>query len=216
MKRNVKYFLGTLFLFSELLIAHVGIVSPFDGESFEVGEQIVIKWEVLVDHGPSTYTIEYTIDDGNNWIEIISGLSQETFSYEWNIPEIETSTGGIKIIQVNDNSNDYSSIISNLKFGLTTSVNDEILNPRNFELNNIYPNPFNNNAIISYSLSKQSEIQLVIFDIKGSQVKILENKIQRAGKHELIWDAAGMSSGTYFLLLKSDKYFTTRKLVLLK
>jgi len=216
MKHNTILILVTYFFISELLSAHVGIIFPSSGQSFNIGEQIIIEWEVLVDHGPGTYTLEYTTDGGNNWIEIITGLSQETLSYSWIIPEIQTSMGGIQIIQVNEIDNDYSSIILNLKFGISTSVYDEKLAARNFELKNVYPNPFNNNAVITYSLSNQSRIQLIIYDINGSLVKILENQTKPVGRHELVWDAAGMSSGTYIVLLKSDQHFASKKLVLLK
>ena len=84
-----------------------------------------------------------------------------------------------------------------------------------------YPNPFNPETKISYSLSQDQKVQISVYNIKGQKVKTLENTVQQKGDHSVVWygkddqnkDAA---SGVYFFKvnLGQEKYF--RKAILLK
>ncbi|MCF8364712.1 MAG: CapA family protein [Bacteroidales bacterium] len=68
------------------------------------------------------------------------------------------------------------------------------------------PNPFNPEAgatNISFQLSKASNVNLSVYDIKGQCIRILTNKMFRAGRHTLYWDGKNQQgkvadSGVYF------------------
>jgi hypothetical protein len=86
-------------------------------------------------------------------------------------------------------------------------------------LNGIYPNPFNPNTTIEYSLPARCHVRLEIYDITGRLVAVLRDEIEDAGIHKLTWDGrAGngrtVSSGVYFCRLKAGKNTISRKLVL--
>ncbi len=83
-------------------------------------------------------------------------------------------------------------------------------------LNNNYPNPFNMNTVISYSVLKAQRIELIIYNALGQLVKILVNKQMSAGNYQINFDGSNLSSGVYFCLLKNDNIFQVKKMLLLK
>ncbi|HVO75662.1 MAG TPA: lamin tail domain-containing protein, partial [Ignavibacteriaceae bacterium] len=91
--------------------------------------------------------------------------------------------------------------------------------PSDFELN-AYPNPFNPETIIRYSIPLTEKglinVSLKIFDVLGNEVAVLTDKKLSVGTYEVKFDARNLSSGIYFYLLQADDYKIAKKLVLLK
>ncbi|MGE5798191.1 MAG: CotH kinase family protein, partial [Ignavibacteria bacterium] len=102
---------------------------------------------------------------------------------------------------------------------LITSVFNKDHLPSDFELN-AYPNPFNPETIIRYSIpaseTDQINVTLKIFDVLGNEVAVLADKKLAAGVYEVKFNARDLSSGIYFYLLQADDYKIAKKLVLLK
>jgi flagellar hook assembly protein FlgD len=99
--------------------------------------------------------------------------------------------------------------------------------PTEYALNPAYPNPFNPVTTLSYALPTDSYTQLVIYDLRGREVRTLVNRAETAGQKTLRWDGRNnvgipVASGVYIYALtaralNSDESFTAnRKLVLLK
>jgi len=57
---------------------------------------------------------------------------------------------------------------------------------------------------------------LQIYDITGRVVETLVMGDLVAGKHKVVWDASGFSSGIYFVRLESGTVVQTQKIVLMK
>ncbi|MCD4650770.1 MAG: T9SS type A sorting domain-containing protein [Candidatus Cloacimonetes bacterium] len=82
-----------------------------------------------------------------------------------------------------------------------------------------YPNPFNPETTIKFSVKPNETAQLQIFNIKGQKVKSFNNF--KAGNHEVVWNGKNnngksVSSGVFFYRLKSESTEQVRKLLLLK
>ncbi len=89
------------------------------------------------------------------------------------------------------------------------------------ELSGAYPNPFNPSTTISFSLEKAANTSLEIYNQKGQLVKTLVNANLSAGTHKLVWsgddeNGSAVSSGLYFYRMKSGKFSSTKKMVLMK
>lgn len=87
-----------------------------------------------------------------------------------------------------------------------------------FNLSQNYPNPFNPTTIINYSISKRSNLKLIVYDIKGEEIALLINKNQLAGNYTVNFDASkfNLASGIYFYSLISDDFIQTKKMVYLR
>ncbi|MDZ7822219.1 MAG: T9SS type A sorting domain-containing protein [Candidatus Marinimicrobia bacterium] len=57
------------------------------------------------------------------------------------------------------------------------------------------PNPFNPVTRIPYFLDKDREIEILLYDLSGRQVRTLYRGKQQAGTHTLRFDASDLSSG---------------------
>jgi len=84
-----------------------------------------------------------------------------------------------------------------------------------------YPNPFNPNTTISYSVPKGGMTTLRIYNLKGQIVRTLVNAELAAGAHDVTWNGIDdqgrtVSSGLYFYRLTSSGKTLTRKMVLTK
>ena len=60
----------------------------------------------------------------------------------------------------------------------------------------ISPNPANNHSSISFKLSKQSQVQVTVFNYLQQPVKVLVSGSQSAGKQTYNWDLKDMSGKT--------------------
>ena len=93
--------------------------------------------------------------------------------------------------------------------------------PGGFQLFPAFPNPFNPATVVSYRLSANSVVELIIYNAAGQKVRTLFSGMQRQGKHSLKWDGknAGRErcpSGLYFAQLKQGVQVQTIKLMLLR
>jgi len=84
-----------------------------------------------------------------------------------------------------------------------------------------YPNPFNPETIISYSMAKEGFVELDVFNIKGQKVKTLVNGLVSAGMKEVVWNGTDqnnqpVSSGVYFYKLNTESVTSVKRMILLK
>lgn len=99
-----------------------------------------------------------------------------------------------------------------------TSVASQNLVVSQFQLFDNYPNPFNSETIIRFSLSKPSRVLLAVFDILGREVAILLDEDRPAGAGFSRFDASafGLASGVYFYRFDADGFSETKKLILMR
>lgn len=89
-------------------------------------------------------------------------------------------------------------------------------NLNNFELEQNYPNPFNPTTVISFSLSSNQAVELIVTDILGNIIEVLIDDLLNKGNYEVQFNAKNISSGIYFYQIKTEKGSKTRKMILLK
>ncbi len=103
--------------------------------------------------------------------------------------------------------------------GFTTEVSEYGQSgtaPREFTLNQNFPNPFNPTTKITFTLAENGHVSLKVFDVLGREVATLVNGVEEAGYKSVNFDANRLSSGIYFYRLQVNTYVETRKLLLLR
>ncbi len=89
--------------------------------------------------------------------------------------------------------------------------------PKQLKLNQNYPNPFNPTTNIEFSLPKQADVRLEVFNSIGMRVAVLIDENKQAGYHSARFDASSYSSGMYFYRLITDgNIVSTKKMILIK
>ncbi len=84
-----------------------------------------------------------------------------------------------------------------------------------FALSN-YPNPFNPETMIEFSLPERMFVDLSVFDIRGRKIETLLFGEKETGVHRIIWDASKHPDGIYLYRIKGGDFSSTRKMILLK
>ncbi len=84
-----------------------------------------------------------------------------------------------------------------------------------------YPNPFNPETTISYSLDSDSEVDITIYNIKGQKVKTIVNDFKTKGNHNVIWrgtdnNGDAVSTGIYLCRIQSVNKSGISKMLLIK
>ena len=88
--------------------------------------------------------------------------------------------------------------------------------PTECTLFSAYPNPFNPETQLTFTLPQAGEVTLIIYDLQGREVARLVDGSLSAGVHNLSFNAAQLSSGLYFARLTSGSFSQTQKLILVK
>jgi hypothetical protein len=98
------------------------------------------------------------------------------------------------------------------------SISGEV--PNRFILYQNYPNPFNPATKIRFGIPSVSYqgmlVQIVIYDVLGSEIKILLNENLKPGTYEVDFDGSDLPSGIYFYILKTSRFMETKKMLLVK
>lgn len=97
-----------------------------------------------------------------------------------------------------------------------SKLNDHPIIPTENKLYDNYPNPFNPNTIIKYSLKDDGKVSLKIFNTLGEEVRTLVNEIKPAGNYEVEFNVSDLSSGVYIYQLKSGDFVSSKKMLLIK
>ncbi|MCH7771433.1 MAG: T9SS type A sorting domain-containing protein, partial [Bacteroidetes bacterium] len=100
-------------------------------------------------------------------------------------------------------------IISNVEL-----IYDEVVEDFNLEQN--YPNPFNPSTIISFAVSKTSNVRLTIYDVLGNEISVLVDEELSPGRYSAKFDAVNISSGVYFYRIEAGLFVVTKKMLMIK
>lgn len=88
--------------------------------------------------------------------------------------------------------------------------------PEKFELKQNFPNPFNPNTVISFSVAKAENVQIKVYDITGKEVQTLVNEVKSPGSYNIMFNAANLSSGVYFYRIIAGSFTEVKKMTLVK
>ena len=144
--------------------------------------------------------------------------------------QVITTTDTVKLVSsLNGNTTYYWRVNAKSQFGWGTFTNwnhfttaqtsikqisSEI--PKEYKLENNYPNPFNPSTKIKFSLPQNSAVKLSVYDISGKSVAILINDKLNAGYYEFEFEGSNLSSGIYFYKIEAGSFSDVRKMILLK
>ncbi len=80
----------------------------------------------------------------------------------------------------------------------------------------IYPNPVRKKCNVKYTLSKQTQVKISLFDVTGRLIKGIINEHQNAGFYHKIFDISNLAQGIYFIRLNTDNHLKIKKIIFVK
>ncbi|HEX2786518.1 MAG TPA: T9SS type A sorting domain-containing protein [Ignavibacteria bacterium] len=145
--------------------------------------------------GTASWHHEYT--DGNNW-------SIGSF--------IKLDNSGNAIV-----AGSYQLGLTVVKYSNVTGISTVSSNvPEGFELSQNYPNPFNPSTKINFSITQSGFVSLKVYDLLGREVAVLVNEVKQAGAYVVDFNAAQLSSGTYFYKIETNGFSEIKKMMFVK
>ncbi len=96
------------------------------------------------------------------------------------------------------------------------SVGTELAVPKQYSLDQNFPNPFNPVTKISYGIPAASHMSLKVFDMLGKQIAVLKDQQQNPGNYTVDFDALTLPSGIYYYRLSAGNFTSTKKMTVLK
>ncbi|KQC05236.1 MAG: hypothetical protein APR54_00035 [Candidatus Cloacimonas sp. SDB] len=116
----------------------------------------------------------------------------------------------------------YNEMTGGVGRGLSGNIEeDDDVVPAHTELLGNYPNPFNPETNIFFTLAEGSEVELTIYNIKGQMIRTLTEGTYGMGQHSVQWDGkdesgTAVTSGVYFYKITAGSYNSMKKMILLK
>jgi hypothetical protein len=102
-----------------------------------------------------------------------------------------------------------------------TDADDPLIPVVATALNGNYPNPFNPETTISYSIKEPGKVRLEVYNIKGQLVRTLVDEDQATGHYKLVFNARddggrSLASGVYLLRMVAPGYQKSSRMILMK
>jgi len=95
-----------------------------------------------------------------------------------------------------------------------SSIKDK-RNSADFMFSSIYPNPFIQSTIISYTVPFSNYVTLTVYDILGKKIQTLVNEYQEPGEYYINFEAGNIPDGIYFYKLQTgSEFIETKKIIL--
>ncbi len=172
--------------------------------------KVDLNWQTKTEVNNYGFNIERRISEGEwNTLGFVEGHGNSNSPKQYNFTDSDLFAGGSKfqyrLKQVdNDGKFEYSEV-----------VEVEVV-PTQFELSQNYPNPFNPGTTIKFSLPKQTQIKLNLYNMLGELVETIAEGNYEAGNYKINFNASNLPTGVYIYRIESDAFVQTKKMMLLK
>ena len=98
----------------------------------------------------------------------------------------------------------------------STGVANMDIIPREFQLWQNCPNPFNPETTIRFEVKQPAHVDLKVYDLQGRKVATLVDKEYNRGCYDITFDAGQLNSGIYLYRIQIGDFCQTRKMVIAK
>lgn len=196
-----------------IYIPIVTVTAPNGGENWEVATFKQITW---TSQNIINVKIEYSTDNGSNWLVVAESRPAGTGIHNWIIPNTPSTDC---LVRISDVSHPSANDISDSTFTIDGGVSVENLNsgiPEEHALFQNYPNPFNPLTNIEFAIPSSNHVTIDVFNQLGEQVATILNSNLSAGYYKIEFDANNHPSGLYFYRILSGNFVETKKMVLVK
>lgn len=173
---------------------------------------------VWYEYVSDNFEIAYCKRIGGSWTQP-ENISNTT-GWSW-FPSISNDEDSIYIVWSDNTPSNYDIYFCSFSSG--SSIDEETIDScNNFTISYNYPNPFNTTTIINYVLTKDSHVELRIYNSSGQFISTLMSGYQGTGNHSILWNGRNMKetvqpSGVFFYELRiGNKLSKNGRIVLLK
>jgi len=190
-------------------------------------ETVILKWSTESETENLGFIIERknvgaNHDLPNQWSQIASYVTDKTLTghgstsqkHEYQYSDKQVQPGLTYLYRLADV--DYSGKVTwHKEVEVKVEVQDVQI-PEKFGLQPVYPNPFNPALTIPYGLTKDGQMTLKVYNLRGQLVETLMNTYALKGTYSVTWQPVNLSAGIYFIQLQSGSKTNLQKVVFVK
>ncbi|MCF7832556.1 MAG: T9SS type A sorting domain-containing protein [Candidatus Marinimicrobia bacterium] len=180
-----------------------------------VKDHILVTWQTATQTENAQFILERKTQN-SDWeiIHEISGAGTNSKNMSYEFKDKQLVPGVNYSYRLSDISYSGTVTYSNI---LSASLTENIMdNSQTFTLDTVYPNPFNPQISILFTVQQETDILISIYSTQGELLDVICNTHFQAGKYSFIWAPEDIASGVYLLKINSKDNFTTHKLLYLK
>ncbi|MDD3534520.1 MAG: carboxypeptidase regulatory-like domain-containing protein [Candidatus Cloacimonetes bacterium] len=172
------------------------------------------RFKVGVSTG-GTAPADFTFISGANYIE----APLEWTEYTYNLAAYANQDIRIAIQCVSDDA--FIFFVDDVTIERADDIEDLVAPVYTTELKGNFPNPFNPETTIRYSVKDRGPVSIDIYNVKGQLVRSLINEVKEAGEFNAVWNGTdnngrAVSSGVYYFKMNAGKYSSTKKMIMMK
>ncbi|MGE5352593.1 MAG: YCF48-related protein [Acidobacteriota bacterium] len=149
--------------------------------------------------------IAHTTDGGESWRRMNSGISS--------LRLLDVSAVGGNVFAVGEGGLILSTEYKGLQISQTADYRS---GATEYCLSQNFPNPFNPETQIRFTLKNESRVTLKVFDLLGAEVRTLLSGYLPAGEHRVNFNGTSLPSGFYFYQIRAGEFTDTKKMLILK
>jgi hypothetical protein len=196
-----------------ILDGDINFTSPAAGAIlyFDQIPRTTVEWLNL---GASQFDLELSKDGGNTWELVSADVNSLRQEFDWLLPQISVENA---VLRATYNQNDQLEFDRTGIFSIDGGTDVET--GTGFELNveSPYPNPFNEETTINFTLPNAMEVTAELFDASGRSVATVTNgQTLSGGNHTLTFNGESLNSGVYFIKLTLGGEVIVKEVVLQK
>ncbi len=175
-----------------------------------IGGKVVLNWQTATEKNNGSFEVERKANDGK-WSTIgrVQGNGTTTESHNYSYTD-EKPVDGINYYRLKQVDFDGT-------FDYSNEVEVDLTSPKEYSLKQNYPNPFNPSTTINFSIAKETNVTLKIFNLVGEEVAtLINNEVRNAGSYDIRFNASNLASGTYIYRLQAGNFVMSKKMILMK
>ncbi len=187
-------------------------ITPVEMTSFTASAgngNVALNWQTATETNNKGFDIERKSANGEyQQIGYVAGFgtTTEPKSYTYSDNSLKSGDYTYRLKQV-----DFS---GGYKYSKEVEVSVNV--PTEFSLDQNFPNPFNPTTMIKYSIPADQNVKLNVYNLLGQKVTTLVEGFQKAGQHEINFNASGFASGVYIYKLEAGTQSSIKKMILMK
>ena len=184
----------------------LSFISPRQDDVLNVGSLTRVRWSAS---GVQQFDLFLSIDGGNSW-ELVTSPVEALYGYlNWTVPDKPTNFAILKALWMSDPEMEYgrTGVFKINKINNVEHKENNILN-----INEPYPNPFSDRAILSFFLPSSQHISITITNALGEVIKFTNSEYP-AGDNIYYIYGSDLPQGIYFIKVNIDNLVVMKKTV---
>ncbi|MCL2065360.1 MAG: S8 family serine peptidase [Candidatus Cloacimonetes bacterium] len=202
---------------SNVVTVTIERILPPQNLLFEVidDDTVVLTWDT-VSNKLSTYGIPTGFQVFRNEVPLTENPIQEISFTEYEVPVGIHIYGVVALYQTGKS----DPVLTEVEIKIV-SDNDNPTPVFETSLLGNYPNPFNPETLIQFSMADAGNVSIDIFNIRGQKVRSLFNAFVDRGNHNVIWNglddnSTEVGSGIYFYVMKTEDFSHVKRMMMIK